>query len=138
MLEDDGDPQGRSVLIGIRNDNDIPMIRMVRLSELAPLPEPIVALLAQLEADLPQRKLAMQEQLQQAQREQTTKSGKKRKSKSVPTSKPPELVATAGVTQHVEPQETAVKAAYSVDIQRQPSAAATSKRKAKEEETGNL
>jgi len=55
LLPDDGSPDGRSVVLGVRNHQDEPILTTCRLSDLMPLPDPVQQLLEQLKADLPAR-----------------------------------------------------------------------------------
>lgn len=55
LMPDDGNPEGRPVMLGVRNHQDAPIVRMCRLLDLSPLPDPIQQLLDQLKEDLPVR-----------------------------------------------------------------------------------
>lgn len=55
LMPDDGHPEGRPVILGVRNHQDEPIVRMCRLSDLSPLPDPIQQLLDQLKEDMPAR-----------------------------------------------------------------------------------
>ncbi len=66
MRRDDGDPRGRQVLLGARNDNDVPIITLVRAHDLESILTPLVELHDRLVADLPRRKKDMQAGLEAA------------------------------------------------------------------------
>jgi hypothetical protein len=55
LLPDDGHPDGRPVMLGIRNHQDEPLIRMCHLNDLMPLPDQIQTLLEKLKEELPAR-----------------------------------------------------------------------------------
>ena len=55
LLPDDGDPNGRLVMLGVRNHQDEPLLATCRLNDLMPLPDPIQQLLEQLREQLPAR-----------------------------------------------------------------------------------
>jgi len=55
LLPDDGDPNGRLVMLGVRNHQDEPILATCRLNDLMPLPDPIQQLLEQLKEQLPAR-----------------------------------------------------------------------------------
>jgi cell division septation protein DedD len=54
-MPDDGDPNGRLVMLGVRNHQDEPILSTCRLNDLMPLPDPIQQLLEQLKEQLPAR-----------------------------------------------------------------------------------
>ena len=55
LLPVDGDPNGRLVMLGVRNHQDEPVLSFCRLNDLMPLPDPIQQLLEQLKEQLPGR-----------------------------------------------------------------------------------
>ena len=61
LLPDDGDANGRMVVVGVRSHLDAPILRLVRLNELGALPTPITALLDERKAELPKREQAARE-----------------------------------------------------------------------------
>ena len=48
LMPDDGSPDGRMVMLGVRNHQDEPLLATCRLSDLMPLPDPVQQLLEQL------------------------------------------------------------------------------------------
>ena len=55
LLPDDGDSNGRMVVVGTRSHLDAPILRFIRLNELGVLPPIVNALLDQLKSELPSR-----------------------------------------------------------------------------------
>ena len=55
LMPDDGNPEGRPVMLGVRNHQEEPLMGACRLSDLMPLPDPVQQLIDQLAADLPGR-----------------------------------------------------------------------------------
>lgn len=55
LMPDDGDPNGRLVMLGVRNHQDEPILSTCQLNDLLPLPDPIQQLLEQLKEQLPAR-----------------------------------------------------------------------------------
>ncbi len=97
LLPDDGDLAGRSVVVGVRNHRDAPILRVVRLNDLGPLPPVIGQLLDQLRADLPARFKAKEEALarQKAEEEQARIKREQSRAKARSQHKPkPEPAAT--------------------------------------------
>jgi len=61
LLPDDGDANGRMVVVGVRSHLDAPILRLVRWNELGALPPLVTTLLDELKADLPKREQAARE-----------------------------------------------------------------------------
>lgn len=79
MLEEDKHPDGRRMLIGVRNDEDVPLTALVRAADLPALLPYLITLQAQLEEDLPRRQETMREHLEEQRRKQlAAKSTSKR------------------------------------------------------------
>ncbi len=58
LLPDDGDPNGRMVVVGTRSHLDTPILRFMRWNELGTLPPVVNALLDQLKSEFPIREQA--------------------------------------------------------------------------------
>lgn len=58
LLPDDGDPNGRRIVVGVRSHQDAPILRVVRLNELGDLPPIVNTLLGELKSELPAREQA--------------------------------------------------------------------------------
>ncbi len=58
LLPDDGNPQGRMIVVGVRSHLDAPILRVVRLNELGGLPPIVNTLLDELISELPAREQA--------------------------------------------------------------------------------
>ncbi|CAG0944398.1 hypothetical protein ANRL1_01735 [Anaerolineae bacterium] len=98
LLPDDGDVNGRMVVVGVRSHLDTPILRFVRANELGTLPPIFTSLLDELKAELPAREQAAREafenkKAEKAKRQTTitaskTTRGKKNKAtlSSAPTS----------------------------------------------------
>lgn len=61
LLPNDGDPNGRMVVVGVRSHLDVPILRFVRANELGTLPPIVNTLLDELKAELPVREQAARE-----------------------------------------------------------------------------
>jgi len=70
LLPDDGDPNGRMVVVGTRSHLDAPILRFIRLNELGALPPIVNALLDQLKNELPARDQAAREAYEKKKEEQ--------------------------------------------------------------------
>jgi hypothetical protein len=90
LLPNDGSPDGRSVMLGVRNHQDEPILATCRLSDLMPLPDPIQQLLEQLKADLPARSEKAMERKKQAEeaKKKTASSKTKPAAKAKKAEKP--------------------------------------------------
>ena len=83
LLPDDGDPNGRSVVVGVRSHLDAPILRLVRLDGIGPLPPLVATLLDELKVDLPAREQAAREAFEKKKEEKA-----KRKSAVTSTKTP--------------------------------------------------
>ena len=94
LLPDDGDANGRIVVVGVRSHLDTPILRLVRLNELGSLPPPVNELLDALKAELPAREQAAHEAFEKKKANRkavvtvskTTTRGKKNKAVTLATS----------------------------------------------------
>ena len=84
LMPDDGNPDGRMVMLGVRNHQDEPILASCRLSDLMPLPDPVQQLLEQLKHQLPARSKRAAERKAKAE-----EAKKKLASKSKPAAKTP-------------------------------------------------
>ena len=84
LMPDDGSPDGRMVMLGVRNHQDEPLLATCRLSDLMPLPDPVQQLLEQLKDQLPARSEKAAERKAKAE-----EAKKKSASKSKPAAKTP-------------------------------------------------
>ena len=70
LLPDDGDSNGRMVVVGTRSHLDTPILRFMRLNELGILPPCVNSLLDQLKSELPAREQAAREAYEKKKEEQ--------------------------------------------------------------------
>ena len=70
LLPDDGDSNGRMVVVGTRSHLDAPILRFIRLNELGALPPIVNTLLDQLKSELPARAQAAHEAYEKKKEEQ--------------------------------------------------------------------
>ncbi len=70
LLPDDGDANGRMVVVGVRSHLDAPILRVTRSNELGVLPPLVTALLDELKAELPKREQAARDAFAKKQAEQ--------------------------------------------------------------------
>lgn len=107
LLPHDGDTHGREVMIGVRNHQDTPIIRIFRMDEIQ-LPEAVTGLLDELRSQLPMRAM------EKIQRETKEKEAKKRKpatttpsthplTTTVPSSYPTGTMSSASTASPVAP-----------------------------------
>lgn len=61
LLPDDGDANGRLVVVGVRSHLDAPLLRMIRLNQIGTLPPLVIELLDALKAELPAREQTARE-----------------------------------------------------------------------------
>jgi hypothetical protein len=103
LLPDDGDANGRMVIIGVRSHLDVPILRFIRANELGTLSPIVNALLDELKAELPVREQAAREafekkKAEKAKRQATvtaSKTTRGKKSKATLSSAPASSTATA-------------------------------------------
>jgi hypothetical protein len=103
LLPDDGDAQGRMVVVGVRSHLDVPILRVTRLNELGALPPLVNALLDQLKAELPTREQAARDAFEKKKTEQAerksvvtaSKTSRGKKSKATLANAPASSDATA-------------------------------------------
>ncbi len=96
LLPDDGDANGRMVVVGVRSHLDTPILRLVRLSELGPLPPLVNELLDALKTELPARGQAAREAFEKKKEEKakrkavvtTSKTSRGKKSKATLSTAP--------------------------------------------------
>ena len=84
LMPDDGSPDGRMVMLGVRNHQDDPLLATCRLSDLMPLPDPVQQLLEQLKDQLPARS-----EKAAGRKAKAEEAKKKSASKSKPAAKTP-------------------------------------------------
>lgn len=80
LMPDDGNPDGRMVMLGVRNHQDEPILATVRLSDLMPLPDPIQQLIDQLKEQLPARSAKAAEKRAKAKEEEEKRKAARSKS----------------------------------------------------------
>ncbi|CAG0941140.1 hypothetical protein ANRL1_00402 [Anaerolineae bacterium] len=105
LLPNDGDPNGRQVVVGVRSHLDAPILRLVRWHEIGALPPLVDELLNALKAELPAREQAARDifekkKSEKAQRKavvtasKTMTRGKKNKTPTQATSPTANVTAT--------------------------------------------
>ncbi len=104
LLPDDGDANGRMVVVGVRSHLDTPILRLVRLSELGPLPPLVNELLDALKTELPARGQAAREAFEKKKEEKAKRKAGITASK---TSRGKKSKATAMATAPVSPDASA-------------------------------
>ena len=69
LLPDDGDSNGRMVVVGVRSHLDAPILRIVRLNDMGVLPPLVNTLLDELKSELPAREQAVRTALEKKREE---------------------------------------------------------------------
>ena len=88
LLPDDGDPNGRRVVVGVRSHLDAPILRLVRLDELGAFSPFISTLLDELKHELPRREEAARAAIERAKAEKAKRqAGMASKSITAPRGK---------------------------------------------------
>ncbi len=106
LMPDDGSPDGRKVMLGVRNHQDEPLLTTCRLSDLMPLPDPVQQLIEQLKEQLPARSEKAVERKKAAE--------EKKKAASAPRTK----VAPAAKSKKAEGSRTAAMNLFDMFDQR--------------------
>jgi hypothetical protein len=119
LLPDDGDANGRRVVVGVRSHLDAPLLRFIRLNELGPLPPSVNALVDQLKAEFPAREQAAlaalakkkEEEVKrradlEARRVNATPRDKKRAKANARSTAPTSTIAVIAVDDRPRPQVT--------------------------------
>lgn len=102
LLPDDGDANGRRIIVGVRSHLDAPILKVVRLNELGVLPPIVNELLDALKAELPTREQAAREAFEKKKEEKAkrkatvtaSKTSRGKKSKATGLSTAPGSDAT--------------------------------------------
>jgi hypothetical protein len=102
LLPDEGNVNGRRVVVGVRSHLDAPILRVVRLNELGALPPVVNELLDALKAELPTREQAAREAFEKKKEEKAirkatvtaSKTSRGKKSKATSLSAAPGSDAT--------------------------------------------
>ena len=117
LLPHDGDARGRELMVGVRNHQDTPIIRVFRMDEIQ-LPEAVTGLLDELRAQLPMRAM------EKIQRETKEKEAKKRKPTTTTSSARPltSTVPSPYPTGTMSSVSTAIPVVPTVRAGKQPSA----------------
>jgi hypothetical protein len=87
LIPDDGSPDGRKVMLGVRNHQDEPLLTTCRLSDLMPLPDPVQLLIEQLKEQLPARSEKAVERKKAAEEKKKTASAPRTKAAPAAKSK---------------------------------------------------
>ena len=85
LMPDDGSPDGRMVMLGVRNHQDEPLLATCRLSDLMPLPDPVQQLLEQLKDQLPARSEKAAERKAKAEEAKKNSASKSKPAAKTPT-----------------------------------------------------
>lgn len=95
LLPNDGDANGRPVLIGVRTHLDAPIVRMMRANELGDLPPAITTLVEQLKGELPAREEATRERWEKEKEARARRHSKASPVKAAKPAKPKTVGAAA-------------------------------------------
>jgi hypothetical protein len=95
LLPDDGDANGRMVVVGVRSHLDAPILRVTRSNELGMLPPLVTALLDELKAELPKREQTAREAIEKKKAEQAQRKSIVTASKTARGKKGKATLATA-------------------------------------------
>jgi hypothetical protein len=95
LLPDDGDANGRMVVVGVRSHLDAPILRLMRSNELGALPPLVASLLDELKADLPKREQAAREAVEKKKTEKAERKATVTTSKTSRGKKGKATLATA-------------------------------------------
>jgi hypothetical protein len=128
LLPNDGDTNGRQVLVGVRSHQDAPILRLMRWNELGALPLTVMDMVEQLQSELPAREQAAKEWLEkekEAQARRHTKASPAQKTKAAKVAKPvkPKTVQAAAAPAPsvlTDEQRTKAVSQVTVDDKRQP------------------
>ena len=128
LLPNDGDANGRQVVVGVRSHQDAPILRLMRWSELGALPLTVMGLVEQLQAELPAREQGARERVEKEKEAQARRHTKASPAKEATTAKPTKPVkpktvqAAAAPAPSVLTEEQRAKAVsqVAVDDKQQP------------------
>jgi len=95
LLPDDGDANGRMVVVGVRSHLDTPLLRLVRLNQLGTLPPLVIELLDALKAELPIREQAARDAFEKKKEEKAKRQATVTASKTTRGKKTKATLATA-------------------------------------------
>ena len=95
LLPDDGDVNGRMVVVGVRSHLDTPILRFVRVNELGTLPPIVNALLDELKAELPAREQTAREAYEKKKEEKAKRQATVTASKTARGKKTKATLSTA-------------------------------------------
>jgi hypothetical protein len=95
LLPDDGDPNGRMVVVGVRSHLDAPILHLVHLNEVGTLPPIVNALLDELKVELPTREHAAREAFEKKKEEKAKRKATVTASKTARGKKTKATLSTA-------------------------------------------
>jgi hypothetical protein len=111
LMPNDGDANGRMVVVGVRSHLDTPLLRLVRLNQFGTLPPVVIDLLNALIAELPAREQAAREAFEKKKAEKakrqstvTTASKTTRGKKAKPTLTPAPASSSATTDNRPRPE----------------------------------